>query len=310
MYACSPSWKSDWISRDNIRQCLSILQGKIIAAPRGSRSISLNHGIHFTGGEPFLNFDLLMFTVETAAELQIPSTFVETNCSWCTNDKITREKLKLLKEKGLCGILISVNPYYAEFVPFERTERCTRISFEIFQDNMFIYQVDFYYLFKHMNIKGTISFKEALELQKKDYNVELFLSGKATESLYDYYPVYPASHFFSEPCQPDFLRSWHNHFDNYGNFMPGYCGGISLGNWSDLDTLINDGIDLKKKPILEFIIRQDFEGLHKYAKNSGFIDKKRGYISKCDLCLHLRKHLVSVKEFDELRPVQFYDHVK
>ena len=91
---------------------------------------------------PFMNFELLLKAVETAHELKIPSTFVETNCYWCPSDEVTREKLQLLKEKGLKGILISVNPFYLEYVPFERTERAIRISQEVFGKNVMVYLAD------------------------------------------------------------------------------------------------------------------------------------------------------------------------
>ena len=109
--------------------------------------MSLNHGLHFTGGEPFIHFDLLLKAVQIADEFEIPSTFVETNCFWCRSDKITREKLNLLKSAGLRGILISVNPFYAEYVPFERTERCIKISREVFGPNVIVYQTEYYKLF-------------------------------------------------------------------------------------------------------------------------------------------------------------------
>jgi hypothetical protein len=64
--------------------------------------------------------------IEIAHELRIPSPFVETNCSWSRTDEVTREKLRLLKDKGLRGILISVNPYYAEYGPLDPIERCIR----------------------------------------------------------------------------------------------------------------------------------------------------------------------------------------
>ena len=82
------------------------MAGLIEPCPYGSNSINLNYGLHFTGGEPFLNFDLLCEAVEMAEELDIPSTFVETNCFWAVNDKSTKEKLSILKNKGLKGILI------------------------------------------------------------------------------------------------------------------------------------------------------------------------------------------------------------
>ena len=105
MYACSPKWESDWIKKDDLIYGLSKLSSSIKPSPLGGHSVSLNYGMHFTGGEPFLNFELLLGAVEIAERFQIPSTFVETNCFWCVDDEATREKLRLLKE--LLGILLS-----------------------------------------------------------------------------------------------------------------------------------------------------------------------------------------------------------
>jgi hypothetical protein len=110
-----------------------------------TRSAS-THGLHFSGGEPFMNFELLLEAVAIAEALNIPSTLVETNCYWCTSDRSAMEKLRSLKEAGLKGILISVNPYYAEFVPFERTERCIEASLSIFGENVAVYQLEYYLL--------------------------------------------------------------------------------------------------------------------------------------------------------------------
>ena len=105
-------------------------------SPYGKNYMSLNHGIHFTGGEPFLNFELLCLAVEMAESMNIPSTFVETNCFWATSDEIVREKLNILKNKGLKGILISVNPFFLEYIPFERTDRVINLSYEIMFSNL------------------------------------------------------------------------------------------------------------------------------------------------------------------------------
>jgi len=312
MYACSPKWKADWISIKDLEDCLAQLAGKIKPSPSGYQGVSLNYGLHFTGGEPFLNFELLLKAVEIANKLKIPSTFVETNCFWCSTDEVTREKLELLKEAGIKGILISVNPFYAEYVPFEKTERCIRISKRVFGNNVMVYQLEYYNQFKQLKIRERISLEKLIEMTKHEHlaeKVELFLMGRAVYKLGKFYPAYPAYKFFNELCRPPLLRSWHNHFDNYGNFMPGYCGGISLGNWHNLDRLINEGIDLKEHPILEFLIAEDMEGLFHFAKDYGYHESRKGYLSKCDLCLDLRKYLVSRKDFEELNPKEFYEHL-
>ena len=311
MYACSPKWE-DWISEKDLRKILSQLAGKIIPSPYDPEGVSLNHGLHFTGGEPFLNYKLLLKVVEMAQEYKIPSTFVETNCYWCSDDQVTREKLWRLKERGLKGILISVNPFYLEYVPFERTEKGIQIAKEIFAENVMIYQLEYYFRFKTLGITGRISVEDYLKEHWEDLtaNVELFLMGRAASRLKQLYPKYPADYFMDQPCLPPFLRDWHNHFDNYGNYLPGYCGGISLGSWRSLDKLLGEGIDLEKHPILEFLINQDFRGLLRFARDFGYQESKEGYVSKCDLCLDIRKYLSEKQEFDELRPKEFYLHLE
>ena len=313
MYFCSPEWEADWIKEEDLRDCLSLLSGKISSAPWGDHSVSLNHGLHFSGGEPFLNYDLLLKAVEIADEYHIPSTFVETNCFWCTNDEITCEKLVKLKEAGLKGIMISVNPFYVEYIPFERTERCIRISSDLFGANVMIYQLEYYRQFKRLGIQSTISLEDYEKLAINDNftpagGVEMFLMGRANRRLRDYFPTYPGREFFQQPCTTPVLRNWHNHFDNYGNIMPGYCGGVSLGNWHDINRLVEEGLDLEDKPVLRFLISEDVEVLYHFARDFGFRENPSGYISKCDFCFDIRKHLFKTEAFIELRPRAYYLH--
>ena len=80
MYACRPQWNADWISEEDLESILGQLAPHIEPAPYGPEQMSLSHGLHFSGGEPFLNFELLCRAVEVSREKGIPSTFVETNC--------------------------------------------------------------------------------------------------------------------------------------------------------------------------------------------------------------------------------------
>jgi hypothetical protein len=89
--------------------------------------------------------------------------------------------------------------------------------------------------------------------------------------------------------------------------MPGYCGGISLGNWFDLDTLTSDGVAPETHPLLGFLIAEDIEGLLRFAESLGYHQTAEGYLSKCDLCLDIRKYLVTQGKFPELQPKAFYE---
>jgi len=317
IYACSPKWPADWISEEDLEKILGQLSGKILSNTLGPRTTGLNYGLHFTGGEPFLNFELLSRAVEIADKFRIPSTFVETNCFWAMDDRTTKDKLKTLKKKGLRGIMISVNPFYLEYVPFERTDRSIRISLDIFGRNVMVYQLEYYRRFKAWGLHDRVPFEEYLKLERKEdflRSVEFFVQGRAPyalrEVLKEIQPLHPAEHFFRDECLTPFLRSRHNHFDNYGNYIPGFCGGISLGDCRELDRLLKEGINTEQYPILGFLIDNNMKGLYDFAKNRGYTDMEEGYLSKCHLCMELRKHLILHGDFKELKPKEFYLHLE
>ncbi|MHA1579670.1 MAG: radical SAM protein [Candidatus Freyarchaeota archaeon] len=311
MYGCSPAWSADWISERDMERVLTQLSRSILPSPFGRGGIGINYGLHFTGGEPFLNFDLLLRGVELASELGIPSLFVETNSFWCTSDRVVRERLGLLRDSGLDGVLVSVNPFILEQVSFERTMRAIRIAKEIFGENVIVYQKEFYHQFRDLGVKGTLSFEEYLRrvgLEGLRF-VELLPMGRAAYSLGHLYRRYSAERFFGESCLESLTRNWHVHVDNYCNYMPGYCGGISLGDARNLDSICS-GVDLEDHPILEALIT-DLEKLYALGVDEfGYCERREGYISKCHLCLDIRRHIVKqTDEFRELSPREFYIHI-
>jgi hypothetical protein len=91
--------------------------------------------------------------------------------------------------------------------------------------------------------------------------------------------------------------------------MPGFCGGISLGDCRRLDELLKSGIEIEQYPILGFLLRGDFKGLFDLARGQGYAELDEGYFSKCHLCLDLRKHLAAVGHYAELQPREFYAHI-
>lgn len=307
MYACSPQWKADWISESDAERILRRLAGNIQGSPQGPDRIGINHGLHFTGGEPFLNFDLLLSLTQMANELHIPSIFVESNCFWCIDDATTRGKLTQLREAGLHGILISVNPFILEYVPFERTERAVRISEAVFKGNVMLYQGFFYHQFQRLRFKDALSFDTYLRMAGANSlsRTELLVRGRACYDLGYLYAKHPAKMFFGSSCRAELTRPWHIHIDNYGNYMSGYCGGLSLGDAERLATTRR--IPLEDKPILAALVI-DLKTLHELAvKDFDYRERVEGYVSKCHLCVDIRKHIARQTEaFTELRPREFY----
>ena len=316
MYACSPRWSKEWISPQDLKIILGHLVRTIEPAPFGPESVTLSHGLHFTGGEPFLNFPLLCQAVAIADSLGIPSTFVETNGFWATNESETLRKLQTLKELGLKGIMISVNPFYLEYVPFDRTRRCVELSLEIFGQNTMVYQLEYFNRFLSLGIQGRLPLQEYFRREgKKEFleNVEFFMMGRAPfqmdEKMSEFFVRHPAGFYLYQPCNPAFLREWHNHVDNYGNYIPGFCGGLSLGNARRLPVLLNEGINLDEYPVLKYIVDNSFAELLDFAKRRGYKERFIGYFSKCHLCADIRRHLAAGTDFAELDPGQFYQHL-
>ena len=311
MYACSPQWKADWISLEDAEKILHNLSkafGK--RYPKGYQEVGVNLGLHFTGGEPFLNFNLLLDLVRTASKLKIPSMFVETNCFWAVDDETAKEKLMKLKDAGLHGILISVNPFILEYVPFERTLRAIRAAENIFSGNMMIYQEYFRHQIERLGVHGRMPLDDYLRRTGVAglYYAELLPMGRACYELRNLFRGYPAEMFFNESCREELTRPWHIHIDNYCNYISGYCGGISLGDARNLDSICS-GIDLDDHPILARLVSE--RGIkHLYilgVEEFGYRESESGYISKCHLCVDIRRHISEeTDEFKELRPKEFY----
>jgi len=309
MYAASPRWPADWIDEHAAEQVLEQLAERMVPSyPPGFEGIGINYGLHFTGGEPFLNYKLLLRLVGIAAELGIPGTFVETNCYWCTDPSICRERFLELREAGLRGVLISVNPFIQEHVPFERVELAVEEGRKVFGPNVLVYQENFYELLHSSGVKGTVPLEETLHrwpgiIQE----LELLPMGRVPYRLSHLYQKYPAR-AFGGSCLPELSRGWHFHIDNYLNYLPGFCGGISLGSALDMDSLYR-GIDLSGHPVLRALVSGGARELYEFAKRYGYTEKPEGYISKCHLCVDVRRFLVEQAEFSELQPREFYKYL-
>jgi len=322
MYACSPKWRSDWINLRDAEIVLRVLSAAFKRRyPKGFSRVGVNLGLHFTGGEPFLNFNLLLELVKLASKYEIPSIFIETNCFWCVNDRITEEKFIKLREAGLNGVLISANPFVIENIPFERIERAVNISRRIFQENTIVYQELFYAQMKAIGLKGTLPFEDYLRIMRERDPTGLHLGlsypsmllmGRIPYRVGYLYKKYPAREFFNESCLGELTRDWHIHVDNYCNYISGYCAGISLGDARDLESLCREGINLNDHPVIERLVSPKGIGkLFEYAfREYGYRERKEGYISKCHLCLDIRRHIIEQnEELKELKPKDFYKYL-
>ncbi|MBD3288823.1 radical SAM protein [candidate division KSB1 bacterium] len=307
VYASSPKWQK-WMTADDVRVYLKNI----------SECASSQRGLHIGGGEPFLNFELLLKTIELCVEFGVPLQYVETNAGWCDTDEKTARLLYELRTSGLPALLISASPFHNEFVPFDCTERAIRIATDIFGAYNVLIYTDYYYkqLSQYDHSKklpfnryvNTTGREQAAQDFIREYN--LIPCGRAVTRLGYLYEKKPAATFFNNTCQPEFRNPNHIHIDPDGNYIPSFCAGISLGNARNLGELYQ-GIELENFPLLELLASKGVEGLLLFAKERfNYAELADGYIAKCDLCQDIRKHIVAfTDQFKELTPVEFYQNL-
>lgn len=321
MYACSPRRSRVWMGKEDFRvlaESLSRFFSEFYPKRLSRRILGVNYGFHLTGGEPFLNFDLLLEYTRIASELGLPSRFVETNCFWCSSEGKAKERFTELKEAGLDGVLISANPFLLEHIPFHRIKLGFKVAVEVFGlENVIVYHPYFYRQAEELRLEGTLKFEEYLEravnmgVRVNDIlNPYVILPmGRACYRLREFYRSYPARRFASEKCLEELTRPWHIHVDCYCNYIPGYCAGLTLGDARRMEEVVG-GVDLSDRPVLK-ALSEGLGSLYKLAvEGYGYKEKAEGYISKCHLCLDIRRYLaLEVGGFRELHPIEFYRYL-
>ena len=273
--------------------------------------------IHVTGGEPFLNFPLLLESVQLAAQLGI-TRYVETNASWCLREVDVVEKFTALREARLNAILISCSPFHAEKIPPARTLLAITKALEIFgRQNVIVY------------LPHWIEQIQIFDVEKPtplEQYVEKFGLERAGKMLWDGYNIIPAgrsgyrlghltkkhqaSAFKGENCFMEILYAHHSHLDLYGNYISWFCGGLTIGDWHNLPQILNDFRARRFPPLVDILVGRGPFGLFELGKQDySYQELLDGYAGKCHLCVDVRKHLSQQGDFQELRPKEFYENI-
>jgi len=306
LYSCGPGWEVEPISRDDLREALEAV-GRWPHRPQ----------VHFTGGEPFLHYSLLVEGVQIAVELDIPR-YAETSGSWCTEEVDAVERFATLKDAGLQAILVSCSPFHAERIPPARTLRAVRAALEVFgPGGVTVYLPHHLELVQRFDVdrptplstyEETFGLEETARMLWHGYG--LISGGRSGYRLGHLVQRRPAEAFAGECCEADLLYAYHSHFDLYGSFISGFCGGLAVGSWRDLDRVVSDFGSGRYPPIVGMLVKDGPYGLFKHARSGhGYEARPEGYAGKCHLCVDLRRHMVQAGSYDELRPVGFYENL-
>ena len=305
LYNCGPRWK-DWMSPQTLREALQATQ-----------AWRHHFQIHLTGGEPFLNFPLLLEGVRIAMELGIPC-YVETNASWCRREEDVADRFAALKEAGLSAILISCSPFHAEKIPPARTFMAIRNALEVFgRQRVMVYMT-------HCLEQVQLFDFDVEKTTPIERYVERFGLERAGRLLWDGYSIIsggrsgyalghltrkrPAAAFRGQNCFLEIIHAHHSHFDLYGNYISWFCGGLTVGDWRNLPQVLDDFRNRRFPPLVDILVRSGPFGLFEMARAEyGYQELPQGYAGKCHLCVDVRRCLYQRGEFAELRPGGFYE---
>jgi len=303
LYNCGPQW-TDWMSLQTLEQALRAVSGW-----------DHRFQIHFTGGEPFLRFSLLLQGVRFASELGIPC-YVETNGGWCVDGAMVLRRFVALRDAGMAAILISCSPFHAETVVLARTLLAIEKAIEVFGRRQVIVYMP--HCLSQIRQFGTT------EIVPLERYVDRFGPEEAGRMLWDEYHLIPAGRagyqlghlthrqpagaLRLEKCRMELLYAHHSHMDLYGNYISWFCGGLALGDWHDLPRLLRAVEAQRYPPIIDLLVHSGPYALFELAQRDyGYKELPTGYVGKCHLCVDVRKHLSRLELFDELQPARFYD---
>jgi hypothetical protein len=311
LYAASPSVK-DTTSTDAVRKVLNQIKDTIPDC-----------ALHIGGGEPLLEYDVLIDTLQEIKNLDLHLEYVETNGKLLTTSSGT-EMIKNLKHEGLGCILLSISPFHNEFMSLNDNRIAYENIVNVFgQHGIFPWHPSYYHYLERACPEKTVPFDEyASMFSKREIEdqltgiIYLHPGGKAAFVFADYINKYPASSFFEKNCKRECSSPVHVHIDYMGNYIAGFCAGLALGNRSgiDLENLYSRGIDTGDYPVLDAVINSNLGRLYRHAKERDFpVDEHtKTYSSPCHLCLHIRTYLYYrfPGKYRELVPEYFYKEIK
>ncbi len=301
LYGSSPRWEKEYIDLETLRKILQKI-----------KNLGCN-SVHIGGGEPFLNLDGLKMVLQEAGALGVQIEYVETNSSWFNGRESAVENLSSLRKSGLSTVLISMSPFHNEHIPFYKVKGVIGACRET-NINIFPWISEFYPEIDGFDDRTTHTLSEYEEKYGGDYVSRIpsrdwiHFGGRALKTFSRIYGTEDHRQIVSANtggCR-ELLEVSHFHIDLFGNYIPGLCSGLAI-HYDDLDKAISPA----DYPFLSTLYRKGIKGLLDLATSEYDFQPSRDYLSKCDLCFHIRRYLVLhlCLNSKDLQPVGFYENV-
>jgi hypothetical protein len=273
--------------------------------------------VHLTGGEPFLHFDLLLEGARIATELGIYA-YLETSGAWCLDEDEAMERFQALRNAGLQSVLVSCSPFHAERIPPVRMLRAAHAAISVFGSHrVTVYQSQYLDLLQQFGTQRPTPLSRYADEFGSDgayrllwHGFGVISGGRAGYALGHLVPKHPAEAFARETCAGTLLYAHHSHFDLYGNYLPGFCGGLAVGDWRELPQVLDDFQAERYPPLIGMLVGRGPYGLMEMAQAEYGYEPLDGYAGKCHLCVDVRRHLAEAgDDFAEIRPREFYEQI-
>jgi len=264
-------------------------------------------GLHIGGGEPFLDIEGLLGLIKTIRKSGINLDYIETNAAWITSDDARNREIlsEVINAGGEC-IMVSADPFHVEFIPFWKPQRLIRLLREMGISH-FIWKDRYLPLLEQLDPAKTYDCQALYDIFGYDVQQQcageygMRFHGRALNLLRkngEKKVIVPSS----KPCA-ELQNTSHFHVDALGRYIPPGCTGMGI-----LLEDVGKELDPASYPVLSRLFGQGLDGLLQYAQGLGYRLDPGGYVSKCELCFELRKHLVSSDRqgHPDLTPERFY----
>ncbi len=299
-YASSPEWPRDYMTASTADEIFSIL-----------RRLGCTH-VHIGGGEPLLRPERIYPVLESARRNRISIDYIETNASWFKDEASAIEVLKEIMDRGVHQLLISIDPYHNEYIPFYKIKglmmACSKANMGVFP-----WLMEFWDDLDSFDHSRPHSLEEYGRLFGQSYlrrlpgRYGIGYKGRALKTYRDTFKRESFDSIMKKSRGCSLLSGiYHSHIDLYGNFVPQSCPGLSI----KLRDLF-EGADPESYPIFHRLNTKGIRGLVELAMEEYGFKPKSEYAGQCDLCYDVRNYLVLEKGLDlpDLQPAGHYRYV-
>jgi hypothetical protein len=274
--------------------------------------------IHIGGGEPLLHFERLERLIRRISKTSLLLEYVETNGSLLLTEPA--RKIRELKSAGLSCLLVSISPFHNEFISLADLTRVIREVVRVLgPEGLFPWHPGFLPFLEKAGTTVPVplekfwGFFNQTEIARQLTAVMyLHPGGRGADLLARHLGRRPAEAHWPGPCSQNLSSPVHAHVDYRGNYLTGFCSGLRLGEEAALalSDLFEKGLDLRRYPALEMLLRGGLPSLYSFALRQGYEPVGAGYGSSCHLCLDMRVFLYQQGfRFPEFYPDFLYEEL-